>query len=95
MNRTAAFIGPMVWEEEGPTPILKMSKMDWNMALPWRELTWDGVKANGRKTNCHSWHFPVSQFRYGGVLLPVRLIGIHRRAGADEVAIAIDIVDRG
>lgn len=25
MNRLAATMGPMVWEEEGPTPILKMS----------------------------------------------------------------------
>ena len=31
-NRWAATIGPTVWEEDGPMPILKMSKTDRNMA---------------------------------------------------------------
>jgi hypothetical protein len=34
----AASIGPMVWEEEGPTLILKISKTDRNMPQSWPGL---------------------------------------------------------
>ncbi|GAA6208293.1 hypothetical protein NBRC116601_15860 [Cognatishimia sp. WU-CL00825] len=38
-KRAAATIGPIVWDDDGPTPTLNISKTDKNMVFPYNNPT--------------------------------------------------------